>query len=187
MTLSLPERVWTHARACKRPFCATVALLCSFCLVRAKKPACFACDPDCLACRKPGQMVQRRQWRGCGQGKRDLNNTDTQERIDALMARYVSGLLPEPARVLVDAHLELSPANRGIVTGLETLAGDALEHMQPVPLHAADACLEKIFSSPAPQIRLPSRPRPGSRCRCRAGRCFSSCLPRTPTSPSPSS
>lgn len=88
-----------------------------------------------------------------------MNNTETQERIDALLARYVSGLLPEPARVLVDAHLELSPANRGMVTGLETLAGDALEHMDPAPLHGGDACLEKIFSSPVPQIRLPAMPR----------------------------
>ncbi|MAW87498.1 MAG: transcriptional regulator [Phyllobacteriaceae bacterium] len=84
-----------------------------------------------------------------------MKNTETQERIDALLARYVSGLLPEPARVLVDAHLEISPVNRSMVNGLETLAGDVLEHMEPAPIHGADACLERIFASRAPEIRLP--------------------------------
>lgn len=86
-----------------------------------------------------------------------MKNTETQERIDALLARYVAGLLPEPARVLVDAHLELSTANRGMVASLETLAGDALDRIEPKMLVGADACLERIFDAPAPQIRLPDR------------------------------
>jgi putative transcriptional regulator len=32
--------------------------------------------------------------------------------IDSLLARYVAGTLPTPARVLVEAHLELKPKNR---------------------------------------------------------------------------
>jgi len=31
--------------------------------------------------------------------------------LDSLLARYVAGTLPTPARVLVEAHLELKPQN----------------------------------------------------------------------------
>ena len=47
--------------------------------------------------------------------------------LDALVSGYVAGSLPRPLHVLMDAHLELSPANRPIVAGLEGVAGEALE------------------------------------------------------------
>lgn len=67
--------------------------------------------------------------------------------IDALVSGYVSGTLPRPLHVLMDAHLELSPANRGIVAGLESAAGEALEQVEPMSVGGRDAALEAIFAS----------------------------------------
>jgi putative transcriptional regulator len=72
------------------------------------------------------------------------NQIDT---VDALMAHYVAGSLPEPARVLVAAHLELLPINRSIVRDLETLAGDALESLKPAVIRDKDSRLAAIFAS----------------------------------------
>lgn len=69
------------------------------------------------------------------------------DNIDTLLSRYVAGALPEPARVLVEAHLELRPDNRGFVAGLEALAGSALEDTAPARLSARDRSLDAIFSS----------------------------------------
>jgi len=74
------------------------------------------------------------------------NQIDT---VDALMAHYVAGSLPEPARVLVAAHLEMQPANRSIVRDLEALAGEALELLPPSEIAARDARLAAIFATPA--------------------------------------
>ena len=66
------------------------------------------------------------------------------------MAHYVAGSLPEPARVLVAAHLEMLPVNRLMVRDLEALAGEALELQ---PLAAVDnkaELLAAIFASEAP-------------------------------------
>ncbi|MDM9622177.1 ChrR family anti-sigma-E factor [Rhizobium sp. S96] len=71
--------------------------------------------------------------------------------IDALMAHYVAGSLPEPARVLVESHLEMKPDNRGLVTGLEFLAGEALEDISASPIGDRDAQLSSIFASAAPR------------------------------------
>lgn len=76
--------------------------------------------------------------------------TERIETIDALMARYVAGALPEPARVLVEAHLDIRDDNRGLVAGLESLAGDALEHGNPVEISGRDHRLDAIFASKAP-------------------------------------
>jgi len=51
------------------------------------------------------------------------------ETIDDLIARYVAGSLPEPARVLVESHLEMKTDNRAIVGELEDMAGDLLLDM----------------------------------------------------------
>jgi putative transcriptional regulator len=65
------------------------------------------------------------------------------------MAHYVAGSLPEPARVLVAAHLEMQPVNRLIVRDLESLAGEALELLPPAVIHDKGARLAAIFASAA--------------------------------------
>ena len=67
--------------------------------------------------------------------------------LDALMARYAAGILPEPARVLVEAHLEMRAVNRPKVAEYETVIGDMLERMEPVSLTARDAALNAIFAA----------------------------------------
>jgi putative transcriptional regulator len=79
----------------------------------------------------------------------------TYDSIDALLSRYVAGALPEPARVLVAAHLELKPDNRRFVSGLEALAGNELAEGSPAEMVGRDARLQAIFASdtPAPVAR----------------------------------
>jgi putative transcriptional regulator len=81
------------------------------------------------------------------------NQIDT---VDALMAHYVAGSLPEPARVLVAAHLEMQPVNRLIVSDLESLAGEALELLTPAVITDKQARLAAIFASAAMPERPPS-------------------------------
>ncbi|WP_299862943.1 ChrR family anti-sigma-E factor [uncultured Hoeflea sp.] len=70
--------------------------------------------------------------------------------IDSLLARYVAGTLPAPARVLVEAHLELKPENRIKVTNLEAMAGLALMEIEPVALGNRDAMLAAVLQSELP-------------------------------------
>ena len=86
------------------------------------------------------------------------NQIDT---VDALMAHYVAGSLPEPARALVAAHLEMQPVNRSLVRDLEALAGEALEVLPPSEIAARDTRLAAIFTSfgsvevsPPPPVNL---------------------------------
>jgi putative transcriptional regulator len=72
--------------------------------------------------------------------------------VETLMAHYVAGSLPEPARVLVSAHLEMKPDNRAVVAGMDRLAGDMLEKVQPVAIANKDRCLADIFRSSPPQL-----------------------------------
>ncbi|MFB2551555.1 ChrR family anti-sigma-E factor [Ensifer soli] len=75
------------------------------------------------------------------------------------MAYYAAGLLPEPARVLVEAHLQIRAAHHPLVERLETFAGALLEDTPPAALHARDAKLDAIFKASAvadPVIRLPA-------------------------------
>lgn len=80
--------------------------------------------------------------------------------IDALMAHYVAGSLPEPARALVESHLEMRPDNRTLVADLERLAGEALESVPANPIGDRDTKLAAIFASKAPLSppKPPSRP-----------------------------
>ena len=70
--------------------------------------------------------------------------------VDALMAHYVAGSLPEPARVLVESHLEMKPDHRGLVKDLELLAGEALEQTPATPVADRDRRLAAIFASTPP-------------------------------------
>ena len=70
--------------------------------------------------------------------------------IDSLLARYVAGTLPTPARVLVEAHLELKPDNRIKVANLEAMAGLELMAVDPAALDDRDAMLAAVLGSKAP-------------------------------------
>jgi putative transcriptional regulator len=71
--------------------------------------------------------------------------------VDALMAHYVAGSLPEPARVLVESHLEMKPDHRMLVQDLELLAGQALEQTPETKIADRNArFLAKIFASAPP-------------------------------------
>lgn len=79
--------------------------------------------------------------------------------VDALIAHYVAGSLPEPARVLVASHLEMKPDNRMLVRDLELLAGQALEQTPEAGLDDRDGRLARIFASAAPgEHNLPAAP-----------------------------
>lgn len=71
--------------------------------------------------------------------------------IDSLLARYVAGTLPTPARVLVEAHLELKPDNRIKVANLEAMAGLELSAIDPVALDDRDAMLAAVLNSRIPE------------------------------------
>lgn len=80
--------------------------------------------------------------------------------IDALMAHYVAGSLPEPARALVRSHLEMKPDNRSLVNSLELLAGDALENADEAAIADRDRQLAAIFGSAPPDVEPPAIKRP---------------------------
>lgn len=82
--------------------------------------------------------------------------------VDALMARYAAGILPEPARVLVEAHLEMKSVNRAKVIDFETAAGDALEKMEPAALASRDDILNAIFSAPPIDVTAKQTERPAN-------------------------
>lgn len=85
--------------------------------------------------------------------------------VDVLIAQYVAGSLPEPARVLVESHLEMRPDSMTFVSDLEGLAGEALDTAEPLPLSGRDRSLQAIFSSnpvSMPEFFVPpSEPDPG--------------------------
>ena len=72
------------------------------------------------------------------------------ERLDVLIAQYVSGSLPEPAHVLIGSHLEMRKSAVRFARTLEHLAGKALNDNEPLSLSSRDAQLRGIFNSPAP-------------------------------------
>ena len=71
--------------------------------------------------------------------------------LDSLLARYVAGTLPTPARVLVEAHLELKPKSRIKVRNLEAMAGLELIAADPVALSDRDAILASVLASQPPE------------------------------------
>ncbi|MEW7006791.1 MULTISPECIES: ChrR family anti-sigma-E factor [unclassified Lentilitoribacter] len=72
--------------------------------------------------------------------------------IDTLLGQYASGGLSKPASILVEAHLELKSENRRFVRDLETVAGGALEQLQPTDLLAPSDTLAAIFASSGDDI-----------------------------------
>jgi len=70
--------------------------------------------------------------------------------VDVLMAHYVAGSLPQPARVLVESHLEMKPDHRLLVSDLEFLAGEALEQIPEAAIGDRATRLAAVFSSALP-------------------------------------
>jgi putative transcriptional regulator len=84
-----------------------------------------------------------------------------EQEINALLAGYATGRLPGPLNVLVEAHLELAPANRRYVEDLELMSGRAIEETAPVDLTDRDSRLAAIFALPdvaARPMRAIARP-----------------------------
>jgi len=90
-------------------------------------------------------------------------SAQSRETTDYLLAHYVAGTLPAPLRALVGAHLELKPSGLRAVNGLEALAGQSLEGIEPSPLSARDAMLEAIMARQSPPR---SAPAPGANRSC---------------------
>ncbi|MBP2561119.1 putative transcriptional regulator [Neorhizobium galegae] len=78
------------------------------------------------------------------------------ERLDLLIAHYVSGTLPEPARALVGSHLEMQASAAKLARLLEGFAGEILHTTPPVALSAHKRRLAEIFASAGP-AELPAR------------------------------
>ncbi|MEN3146258.1 ChrR family anti-sigma-E factor [Neorhizobium sp. IRAMC:178] len=72
------------------------------------------------------------------------------ERLDLLIAHYVSGSLPEPAHVLVGSHLEMQASAAKLARLLEGFAGETLHTTPPVALSARKRRLAEIFASAGP-------------------------------------
>ena len=92
--------------------------------------------------------------------------------IDALFAGYVAGILPGPAHVLVEAHLEMTGRSRAWVRDLELLAAGSMAEIQPAELSDRSAMLSAILDTdggpegdapragfPEPTVPLPCRDR----------------------------
>lgn len=77
--------------------------------------------------------------------------TAAADTVDALIARYVAGSLPLPARMLVESHLEIRKGGADFIAALEAMAGVELEAVAPVEPARRNEALEGIFASDAPQ------------------------------------
>ncbi len=80
--------------------------------------------------------------------------------VDSLLAAYVTGGLPRPASVLVEAHLEMTEASRGWVRDLEVVAADAMQACEPAALSGRDAMLSAIFAADGAEEEAPAALRP---------------------------
>jgi putative transcriptional regulator len=72
--------------------------------------------------------------------------------MDALLANYSGGLLPVPAQVLVASHLEIKADNRQFVSGLERMAGESLETLEPCAIRDRDMRLNAVFEASEPML-----------------------------------
>ncbi|SIQ12187.1 anti-ECFsigma factor, ChrR [Rhizobium sp. RU20A] len=105
---------------------------------------------------KHGAVRQKDKRQKTGHGKRVRTELET---IDALLAHYASGLLPEPARVIVEAHLEIKAANRPLVSVFDEVGGDILMRGEAEPISRRNERLDAIFAAaplatPAPNPKV---------------------------------
>jgi len=76
-----------------------------------------------------------------------MTDTPNAQPIDQLIADYVAGNLCLPAKIMVDAHMELVPQARRWVADLEDVHGVAFSDAEPVGLMNADKMLLDIINS----------------------------------------
>ncbi len=74
--------------------------------------------------------------------------------LDALISEYVAGDLPEPARVLIESHIEMKPSSEMMARTLEALAGESLEMAKTRALVSGERCVDNIMRSSPPALRL---------------------------------
>lgn len=74
-------------------------------------------------------------------------NASLNSQFDTVLAEYISGGLADPARLLVQCHLELNSSNHSWVRDLDILAGCELDQSDGSELSDSDAMLEQIFGS----------------------------------------
>ena len=77
-----------------------------------------------------------------------MNDAPSVQTIDALIADYVAGNLCLPAKIMVDAHMELVPESRQWAADLEDVHGAAFSNGSPVDLNDADGMLANIMDAP---------------------------------------
>lgn len=84
------------------------------------------------------------------------------EKLDLLIARYVSGSLPAPAHVLIRSYLEMQPPAARFANVLDGLAGEALFADEPVEVSQRERRLDEILHSrpPADAATPPPPPSP---------------------------
>lgn len=78
-----------------------------------------------------------------------MNNQYTNNQsIDTLLAEYISGTLTRPAKVLMDAHMEILPDSRRWAQDLEALAGYSLDTGAQEEIADRASMLSTIFDAP---------------------------------------
>ena len=77
---------------------------------------------------------------------------ETMNSIDTLLASYAGGMLPAPAHMLVESHLQIKTSNRQFVSGLEGVVGEALDEVEPRAISNRNERLDAIFAAPEPNI-----------------------------------
>ncbi len=85
--------------------------------------------------------------------------------LDELMASYAAGTLSTPLQCLVATHLAIKPENRGFVSAMEDVCGQAMAEIPPGPVRDRDSKLAAIFSDAGvmpskPAVQCPIVPAP---------------------------
>lgn len=80
-----------------------------------------------------------------------MNEKSSDRPLDALIAEYVAGNLSAPAKVMVDAHMELVPDARRWVAELENVQAMAMSDARPVAMTNSDQMISRIVESDVDQ------------------------------------
>lgn len=70
--------------------------------------------------------------------------------VDTVLADYVAGNLADPARVLIESHLEIAPDNRQWAADLEAVHGIEVSESKEAGLNDRASMLDTIFKTGTP-------------------------------------
>lgn len=84
------------------------------------------------------------------------------ETRDILLAHYSAGILPRPVHAMIGAHLEMRSESRALVAGMEAMAGEALEGMEPAALSDPQRMLDHVLRSTAGESAVLDKVRVGN-------------------------